>query len=76
MLLFATAPLLLTKACHYPVSAMRDAYLAMPVRFSLRMTQALHDSSRDGYDAMSSYGSLVQSILYLYQFRTSHVLAM
>ena len=55
MLLLATALLLLTKACYYPVSAMRDAYLAaMLMRFSLRMTQALPDSSRDGYDAMSS----------------------
>ena len=61
--------LLLTKACHYPVSAMRDAYLAaMLMRFSLRMTQALPDSSRDGYDAMSSYGSLVQCILYLHMY--------
>ena len=32
------------------------AYLAaMLMRFSLRMTQALPDSSKDGYDAMSSY---------------------
>ena len=68
MLLLATAMLLLTKAWHYPVSAMRDAYLAMLMRFSLRMTQALPDSSRDGYDAMSSYGSLVQCILYLHMY--------
>ena len=65
MLLLATALLLLTKACHYPVSAMHDASLSMLMRFSLRMTQALPSSSRDGYDAMSSYGSLVQGILYL-----------
>ena len=60
--------LLLTKAWHYPVSAVHAYLAAMLMRFSLRMTQALPDSSRDGYDAMSSYSSLVQCILYLHMY--------
>ena len=62
---------LLTKAWHYPVSAVHAYLAAMLMRFSLRMTQALPDSSRDGYDAMSSYGSLVQSILYLLMYQVA-----
>ena len=46
---------LLTKAWHYLVSAMHAYLAAMLMRFSLRMTQALSDSGRDGYDAISSY---------------------
>ena len=66
--LAAIPSLLLTKAWHYPVPTMRDAYPAMLMRFALRMTQALPNSSRDGYDAMPSYGSLEQCILYLHMY--------
>ena len=45
MLLFVTTPLLLTKAWHYPVSAMRDAYLAM-----LHALFTAHDSSATRFE--------------------------
>ena len=66
MLLLATALLLLTKACHYPVSAMRDAYLANAFALFTAHDSSAIRSNRDGYGALPCYRSLVQSILDLF----------